>query len=103
MIGISTHTGSGDLGIYTRTAGQGVLKLLKHENSRTLTHHKTVPGPVEGTGSRSVFVIVGGKCLGSVKAAYGRYRDRGFRSSCQDYIGLAQTDQIEGVSHRMRR
>ena len=49
MVGISTHSRTCNLCVYTGTPRQSVLSFLKNKNSRSFTHNKTVTGRIEGT------------------------------------------------------
>ena len=75
-----------------------MLQLFKDETTGTLSHDESVAAGAERTTGLLWLFVAGGESVHGVEAADTCGADSCLSTTSYDSVGLAQTNQIEGIS-----
>ncbi len=75
----------------------GVFKFLEHEAGGSLAHDESVAAGAEGARGVLGVVVAGGEGVHGGESAHAGGPDGGFGAAGDDGVGLAQTNEVEGV------
>ena len=103
MVSVGAHTAACDFGIDLCTASLGVLKFFKHKHRRAFAHHKSVARRAERTRSVCRIIIACRQSVHGVKATYSGRENSCFGTTCDDCVGLSETDKVESVDYGIVR
>ena len=78
-----------------------MLQLLKNQTAGTLTHDETITAGAERTTGFLWLIIAGRQGLHGIESTNTRLADCSLSTTSQDGVGLAQTNQVEGVCQRV--
>ena len=99
---VGTHACSAHLGIDLCTASLCMFKFLENEHSATFSHDEAVATGTEGTACLLRLVVPCAQGMHCREASHASCGDGSFGASAHDDIGLAQTDEVEGIGQGIR-
>ena len=94
---IGTHACTHHLGIDLGTACLGVLQFLQDQAAGTLGHDESVATCAERTAGLLRLVVARRECFHGIESAHASLSDGSLGTACDDGVGLAQTNQVEGI------
>ena len=103
VVSVGTHAGTYHLGVDLRTASLGMLQLLEDETAGTLGHDESVARGAERTAGLLGLVIARREGVHGVEAAHAGLCDGSLGTTGHDGVGLAQTNQVEGIGQCVAR
>ena len=103
MVSVSTHAGTCHLSVDLRSASLRVLQFLQDEAAGTLAHDESVAAGAERTARLLRLIVACRERVHGVEAAHADGADGSLGTTSHDGIGLAQTNQVEGIGQGVGR
>ena len=99
---ITGHAVANDFGMDRGTSTVGVLKSLKHENTRSFADDEAVAFGIKGAAGSGGIVITERQGLGASETSHSQWRDASFGTATNHHICFAELKQSKGVADGIR-
>ena len=98
VVSVSTHARTNHFCVNLGTTSLGMLQFLKDKTASTLAHDETIAAGTERTAGLLRLVITRRQGVHGIETANTHLANGSLSATTYDDVGLAQANQVEGVS-----